>query len=144
MKRAPKPERRWGDGGPPTPRPPGSPSPWADIDAAKRTWDAERRSLDAQLVEAGVKQRVRSKTRTRVPLVTVDDRGVLVVALGCGVRITGRDAATLLAAVPGALAELAAERKARKARRKEVLAARAEAAERLQRRRAELAAGGAR
>lgn len=120
------------------------PSPWAEIDAARRAWEAERRSLDERLVNLGVKQRVHSKTRARVPLVTVDERGVLVVAIGCGVKITGRDAETLLAAVPGALAELAAERKARKARRKEVLAARAEAAERLDRRRAELAAGGAR
>lgn len=141
---APKPERRWGDGGPPTPRPANNPSPWADIDAAKAAWDAERRSLDEALVEAGVKRKIRGKTRTRVPLVTVDDRGVLVVMLGCGVKITGRDAATLLAAVPAGLAALAAERRARKERRKEVLEARAEAAERLDRRRAELAAGGAR
>lgn len=142
MKRAPKPERRWGDGGPATPRPPGSPSPWADIDAAKRTWEAERRSLDAKLVEAGVRQRM--VDGTRVPLVAVDDRGLLEVALGCGVKITARDAATLLAAVPGGLLRLKAERRARKERREAVLAARAERAERIERRKAELASGGAR
>jgi hypothetical protein len=93
-------------------------------------WDTERRSLDARLVEAGVKQKFRGKARTRVPLVTIDEYGVLVVNLGRGVRITGRDGATLLAAVPDALVRLKAERKARRERRKEVLAARAEQAER--------------
>jgi len=105
-------------------------APWADIDAAKRAWDTKHQAIDAKLVEVGVKQRVRGKTRTRVPLVTVDDRGVLVVDLGLGVRITGRDTETLIAGVPGALLRLKFERKARRARREAVLAARAERAER--------------
>jgi len=107
-------------------------NPWASIDAAKQRWDIERRALDARLVEAGVKQRIRGKTGLRIPLVTVDERGVLVVQLGCGVKITGRDAATLLAAVPGALLRLKFERKARRQRREAIRAARAERAEDLE------------
>jgi hypothetical protein len=52
-----------------------APNPWADIDAAKAAWEAERRSLDEKLVELGVKQRTRNDLR--VPLVTIDERGVL-------------------------------------------------------------------
>lgn len=142
MKRAPKPERRCGDGGAPTPRPENSPSPWAEIDAAKAAWDSERRSLEAQLAEAGVKQRM--VDGRPVPLVAVNDRGMVEVGIGAGVKIAARDAAALLAAVPGGLRRLKAARLEGKAYREKVLAARAERAEHIERRKAELATRGAR
>jgi hypothetical protein len=115
-------------------------SPWAAIDEARFAWEGDRRRLDDQLIEIGVRARI-LPDGTRVPLVTVDEHGLLFVDLGCGVRISGRDSATLLAAVPGGLLRLAAERRARAQRSKAVLAAKAE---RLEERKAELATGGAR
>lgn len=110
--------------------------PWAAIDAAKAAWDTQRWELDERLAELGVRRRVRDDLR--LPIVEINEHGVLVVDLGLGVRITGHDAATLLAAVPGGLVRLATERKARKLRRQKVLAARAEKAERLERLKREL------
>ena len=59
----------------------------------------------------------------------------MVVSLGCGVKVTGRDAETLLAGVPAGLEELRAERKRRKASRQELVVARAERAARIENRR---------
>lgn len=106
-------------------------SPWAAIDAAKAAWERQRADIDVRLQAAGVRPRFRagpSGIRVRVPLVEAGEHGELVVRLGLGVLITGRDEAALLSGVKPALEELrelrAARREAREAK-KARLAARA-------------------
>lgn len=106
-------------------------APWAAIDAAKAAWERRRADLDVRLHAAGVRPRFRAgpgKLKARAPLVEVGEHGELVVRLGLGVLITGRDEAALLSGVKPALEELrelrAARREAREAK-KARLAARA-------------------
>jgi hypothetical protein len=122
------------------PKPPAKPgSPWAAIDAAKADWERQRRDIDDQLVAAGV--RARRTELGRAPIVMLDEHGVLVARLGPGVVIIGRTASDLLASVPRGLERLKVERKARKAHREQLRAARAERAAQLESNRRESVGG---